>query len=99
MIQVDIADGGIGISAEDLRILFQPYTRAQSPEHIKGVGLGVVIVKKLVEAHGGQVSVQSRPGKGSSSNQWSTIMLYVKTPKIVFAWVSRAYPRIKYGRA
>jgi two-component system phosphate regulon sensor histidine kinase PhoR len=64
--RVSITDGGIGMSAEELGVLFEPYTRGSSERKIKGVGLGVVIVKKLVEAHGGQVTVTSEPGKGSN---------------------------------
>ncbi len=63
--RVSIADGGIGMSEDELRVLFQPYTRGATQRTIKGVGLGVVIVKKLVEAHGGQVHVVSEPGRGS----------------------------------
>lgn len=63
--RVGVADGGIGMSEDELRVLFQPYTRGATQRTIKGVGLGVVIVKKLVEAHGGEVSVVSEPGRGS----------------------------------
>lgn len=65
-VRVSITDGGIGMSTEELEVLFEPYTRGHSQRKIKGVGLGIVIVKKLVEAHGGQVTVSSTPGKGSS---------------------------------
>jgi len=54
------------MSAEELSVLFEPYTRGSTQRQIKGVGLGIVIVKKLVEAHGGQVTVGSKPGQGSS---------------------------------
>lgn len=64
--RVEIRDGGIGMSEDELRVLFQPYTRGSSQRRIKGVGLGVVIVKKLVESHGGTVTVASEPGKGST---------------------------------
>ena len=64
--RITIADGGIGMSPEEIAVLFQPYTRGKSERQIKGVGLGVVIVKKLVEAHGGTVEVVSEPGKGST---------------------------------
>ena len=63
--RVEITDGGIGMGEDELRVLFQPYTRGSTQRRIKGVGLGVVIVKKLVESHGGAVTVTSSPGHGS----------------------------------
>jgi signal transduction histidine kinase len=65
-VQVSVTDGGIGMSPGELEVLFEPYTRGHTQRKIKGVGLGIVIVKKLVEAHGGQVNVSSKPGKGST---------------------------------
>jgi signal transduction histidine kinase len=66
-VAVDISDGGIGIQPDEIENLFAPYQRASSAERkIKGVGLGLFIVKKLVEAHGGSIQVQSQPGKGST---------------------------------
>ncbi len=64
--RISIADGGIGMSSEELEVLFEPYTRGNSQRKIKGVGLGIVIVKKLVEAHGGKVTVSSQQGKGTT---------------------------------
>jgi two-component system phosphate regulon sensor histidine kinase PhoR len=64
--QISIADGGIGMSQEELAELFDPYTRGSTQRHIRGIGLGVVIVKKLVESHGGEVTVTSVPGRGST---------------------------------
>ena len=63
---ISLADGGIGMSNEELEVLFEPYTRGNSQRTIKGVGLGIVIVKKLVEAHGGKVTVASEQGKGTT---------------------------------
>jgi signal transduction histidine kinase len=64
---MEVADSGIGITPEELAGLFQPYRRAASSERkIKGVGLGLVIVKKLVEAHGGTIQATSRPKQGTS---------------------------------
>lgn len=65
-VKINIADGGIGIPPEELESLFEPYQRGSSSERtVKGVGLGLVIVRKLVEAHGGVVAVTSEPGHGS----------------------------------
>lgn len=65
-VKISVSDGGIGMSPGELEVLFEPYTRGRTQRKIKGVGLGIVIVKKLVEAHGGQVHVSSKPGKGST---------------------------------
>lgn len=64
--RVCVADGGIGMSEDELRVLFEPYTRGSTQRCIKGVGLGVVIIKRLVEAHGGEVHVVSEAGKGTT---------------------------------
>ena len=64
--RISIADGGIGMPSEELEVLFEPYTRGNSQRKIKGVGLGIVIVKKLVEAHGGIVTVSSQQSKGTT---------------------------------
>jgi signal transduction histidine kinase len=64
--QVSISDGGIGMTPGELAVLFEPYTRGSTQRKIRGVGLGVVIVKRLVESHGGEVTVTSVPGKGST---------------------------------
>ncbi|MFH1845490.1 MAG: ATP-binding protein [bacterium] len=66
MVRITVSDCGIGISQEEANGLFVPYQRASGTERkIKGVGLGLVIVKKLVEAHGGGITVSSEPGRGS----------------------------------
>ena len=67
-IEVSIADRGFGIAAEDVSLLFQKFQRITTNEtrDIAGTGLGLYIVKGLVEAHGGRVTVSSTPGAGST---------------------------------
>jgi PAS domain S-box-containing protein len=67
-IEVDIEDRGIGIAPEDVAQLFQKFQRITTPatRDIGGTGLGLYIVKGLVEAHGGRVWVESVPGTGST---------------------------------
>ena len=64
---IGVSDQGIGISLEDRTRLFQPFQRLGKPVHgIKGLGLGLVVCLRLVEAHHGRLWVESEPGKGST---------------------------------
>ena len=64
---ISVKDEGIGMSSEDQKIIFQPYQRVgHSHQSIQGLGLGLTVVKAIVEAHGGQVWVESELGKGST---------------------------------
>jgi PAS domain S-box-containing protein len=66
-IRFDVVDTGIGMSAQDLARLFTPFTQVDSSlsRRHEGTGLGLALVKKLTELHGGRVSVESELGKGS----------------------------------
>ncbi len=67
-VRIAVMDRGLGIAPGDLSHIFEPFFRgaeAQSRQ-IRGNGLGLSIVKGIVEAHGGRVSVDSTPGRGST---------------------------------
>ena len=65
-VRFEIQDSGIGIDAQDLPFVFQEFYRSQNSKKYAGTGLGLTIVKQLVEAQGGEVGVQSEgQGKGS----------------------------------
>ncbi len=67
-VRIAVADRGLGIAAADLPHIFEPFYRgaeAQSRQ-IRGNGLGLSIVKGIVDAHGGRVTVDSTPGNGST---------------------------------
>jgi signal transduction histidine kinase len=62
---VSVRDHGIGIPKEMRERIFDRFTRAVKNREFKGLGLGLYIVKHIVDAHGGQIAVQSDPGQGS----------------------------------
>ncbi|MBI2940428.1 MAG: HAMP domain-containing histidine kinase [Chloroflexi bacterium] len=64
--RIAVSDQGIGIAPGDIPRLFQPYVRLRGTTGAKGLGLGLYIVKGIVEAHGGAIDVQSQPGQGST---------------------------------
>jgi PAS domain S-box-containing protein len=61
-----IKNRGIGIPATDLQRLFEPFHRGRNVGDIPGSGLGLAVVKKLVEIHGGQITVASEVGIGTT---------------------------------
>jgi PAS domain S-box-containing protein len=64
---IGVNDEGIGISAADQEKLFAPFQRLEKyPGGVRGVGLGLMVCRRLVEAHGGQIWVESEPGHGST---------------------------------
>ncbi|MCE9669202.1 ATP-binding protein [Myxococcus stipitatus] len=65
LVRLSVRDEGIGISEEDLPRLFGRFERAVSDRHYGGLGLGLYISRQIVEAMGGRIEVESRPGLGS----------------------------------
>ena len=67
-IVIGIKDSGTGISIQDQGMLFKPFQRLEDPIHakVKGIGLGLLVCRRLVEAHGGRIWVESEPGQGST---------------------------------
>ena len=63
---VEIADRGVGVAAADHDRIFDRFYRASSARHRPGFGLGLSIVRDLVQAHGGRVDMTSMPGAGST---------------------------------
>ncbi|MGK5083035.1 ATP-binding protein [Bdellovibrionota bacterium FG-1] len=62
---IQVKDHGIGIAAPDHRRIFERFERAVTPHLVGGLGLGLYIVKNIVEAHDGTISVQSELGQGA----------------------------------
>jgi PAS domain S-box-containing protein len=67
LVQFSVIDTGIGIAPEDLQKLFQPFVQVQSSlnRQYEGTGLGLALIQKLTDLHGGSVQVESEVGKGS----------------------------------
>lgn len=67
-----VIDNGYGISEERQKRIFERFYRAQEPgtDHISGTGLGLSLVKAVIERHGGQVWFKSVPGVGSTFGFW-----------------------------
>jgi signal transduction histidine kinase len=66
-VEVTVGDEGLGISPEEQGALFQPFVRAAATnEQVGGTGLGLYIVRQIVEAHGGSAALESAVGKGTT---------------------------------
>jgi two-component system sensor histidine kinase KdpD len=66
-LRASVADQGVGISAEELPLIFEKFYRGkQTRKGVPGTGMGLAIAKAIVAAHGGTISVTSRPGEGSA---------------------------------
>jgi signal transduction histidine kinase/DNA-binding response OmpR family regulator len=71
-VEISVFDTGIGIAADDMRRLFTPFTQISNSltRSVEGTGLGLVMVHRLAELHGGTVAVTSEPGQGSCFTVW-----------------------------
>jgi two-component sensor histidine kinase len=67
VVKLEVADHGIGISRRDQSKIFEKFYRAGDPlvHNTKGSGLGLSLVRHITQAHGGEIEVESTPGKGS----------------------------------
>ena len=64
-VRIEICDRGVGIPAEDLERIFDKFYRVQRLDNVSGTGLGLAICRGIVEAHGGNVRADNRPGGGT----------------------------------
>jgi len=61
-LEIKFADTGLGIMPEDLEQIFEPYYSTKDT----GIGLGLPLTKKIIEEHGGEINVESAPGRGTT---------------------------------
>jgi len=64
-VRLSVADSGIGIRPEWREVIFEKFTRFQAERFPRGLGLGLAFCRLAVQAHGGQIWVESEAGKGS----------------------------------
>lgn len=66
MAMIDVSDHGVGIPESELPFMFQRFFRASTSVGISGTGIGLYIVKNLIDMHHGRIEVQSKEGEGST---------------------------------
>jgi signal transduction histidine kinase len=74
-----VTDRGIGMSAEQMARVFERFYRADPSGNIPGTGLGMSLVKEIVELQGGRVDVTSTLGKGTTVTLWLPIAAAAET--------------------
>lgn len=74
-VKTEVTDTGVGIEEKDINKIFSEFHQADSvrDEQLGGTGIGLALTRRLVELHGGEIGVKSRPGKGSTF--WFTLPL------------------------
>ena len=63
---LSVNDNGVGIRKESVEQIFKPFHRDAATKEVEGTGLGLAIVKEIADQHGGDVWVESEPGKGTT---------------------------------
>jgi signal transduction histidine kinase len=77
-IAIHVEDSGPGIAAEEQARIFEPFHRAATAPNAPGAGLGLPIAREIARAHGGDIQVDSTPGKGARFSVW----LPLETPEV-----------------
>lgn len=73
MVGITVSDQGIGMSPEQLARVFERFYRADASGRIPGTGLGMSIVKEIVDLHGGELSLASKVGAGTTATIWLSV--------------------------
>jgi signal transduction histidine kinase len=71
-ILLSFADNGLGIPAEQIEKIFLMFKRVHT--HVEGSGIGLYIVKRIIENNGGRIEVESEPGRGTTFNMYFKLL-------------------------
>jgi signal transduction histidine kinase len=77
--ELTIADHGIGISRDKQKHIFELFARGVSPDQYRGLGIGLFISQRIIYAHGGEIEVKSKLGKGTEFKTTLPIRNFLKT--------------------
>ena len=80
-VTITVADTGIGIAEADLPKVFDRFYRAENARFRSGLGLGLSIAQGIAEQHGGTITVDSTPGRGSRFIVTLPLLIQVDTPE------------------
>lgn len=84
-IRITLSDTGKGITAEDLPLIFDPYYSTKQRGSQKGMGLGLSVCYSIISNHGGCITVESKPGRGSTFQIYLPAVIRDKVPdKVLF---------------
>jgi signal transduction histidine kinase len=71
---IDVADTGYGIPEKDLPFIFDEFFRAQNVFNIEGTGIGLSLVKAIIDRHNGKIAVNSSPNQGTTFTLWLNLL-------------------------
>lgn len=93
-VRFTISDSGIGISEEDIKLLFRPFTQLDNglSRQYEGTGLGLALVYHLVQLHGGSIQVESKANIGSS---FTVVLRWMDEP----GWADMSNPKYSTNNA